>query len=67
VTFYLHPSFGDWKKYPVDVENGRAEDEITSWGSFTLGAVCIGSDGKECKLELDLAELPGVSQIFKDS
>jgi len=33
-------------------------------GSFTVGAVC---DNGDTILELDLAELPGVDQEFRDN
>ena len=62
VIFALHPTFGDPPARIVTVEDGEAELTLLSYGSFTVGA--IADDGTE--LELDLAELPGVSQTFKD-
>jgi hypothetical protein len=61
VTFYLHPSFGRWKKYAVKVRGGIAKDEITSWGAFTVGAVA--DDGKTM-LELDLTSVKGGTRKF---
>ena len=61
VTFVLHPTFGRWKKYDVDVKRGIAQDTITSWGVFTVGAV---TDDGETSLELDLRTVPGGTRKF---
>jgi|GEM_PF-6309349 len=61
VTFFLHPTFKERKQYDVPVVNGVAQDEIISWGRFTVGAVA--DDGKT-KLELDLAEVEGGTPKF---
>lgn len=61
VMFYLHPTFGDWSSYEVDVENGVAEDEIVSYGAFTIGAV---ADEGQTRLELDLMHVPGGTKQF---
>lgn len=63
VTFYLHPTFGRWAKYAVTPKNGIAKDKITSWGAFTLAAE---TDGGATKLELDLGELEGGTDPFKN-
>jgi hypothetical protein len=64
VYFFLHPSFGNWQKYAVDVDKGVAQDEITSWGAFTIGA--LADDGKT-ELELDLEDVEGGTEKFYDS
>jgi hypothetical protein len=61
VTFYLHPTFGKWARYTVPVKGGKAEDTITSWGSFTVGAV---ADNGDTRLELDLASVAGGTTKF---
>ncbi len=64
VNFYLHDTFFN----PEPVENvidGKAILKLHGvWGSFTAGAV---ADGGATKLELDLAELPGIPEEFKNS
>ena len=62
VTFHLHPTFGRRSKYSVTPQNGIAEDTVTSWGAFTIGAV---TDSDKTRLELDLAEVPGGTERFK--
>ena len=62
VWFHLHPSFADPDPV-VDVVKGKAELNIVSYGSFTLGAE---TDDKTRKLKLDLGkDVPGVSEEFK--
>jgi hypothetical protein len=61
VTFHLHPTFGRGSVYSVPVKEGKAEDSITSWGRFTVGA--LADEGKT-KLELDLADVPGGTKKF---
>lgn len=61
VTFHLHPTFGVYSKYDVDVVDGVAEDEFNSWGAFTIGA--IADEGKT-KLELDLVNVRGGTPAF---
>lgn len=61
VTFHLHPTFGRWEKYNVDVKAGIARDEIVSWGAFTVGAE---ADNGRTRLELDLARVPGGTSRF---
>ena len=60
VTFYLHPTFGQWARYEVEVKGNVAEDEITSYGAFTVGVET--SDG--VRLELDLMDVQGGTQRF---
>lgn len=59
VNFYLHPTFNP-KERSIKAENGIAKLTLVSYGSFTLGAECEGK-----QMELDLAELSGVSEKFK--
>ncbi|GAB2488623.1 hypothetical protein GCM10027164_17290 [Algoriphagus taiwanensis] len=61
VIFALHPTFHP-KVRLVKVKNGVATLELIAFGSFTVGAYA-DYDGTE--LEIDLAEVPGVSQYFK--
>jgi hypothetical protein len=61
VRFHLHPTFGRWATYIVDVKNGVAEHEIVSYGAFTIGAET--DDGK-VRLELDLVDVPGGTKRF---
>jgi hypothetical protein len=61
VTLFLHPTFGEWASYDLDVAGGVAEDEITSYGAFTIGAV---ADDGATRLELDLSEVDGGSERF---
>ena len=63
VTFHLHPTFKN--KNPIIAVNndGRAILNLNwVYGSFTVGAE---ADNRATKLELDLAELPGVTEEFK--
>ena len=61
VLFALHDTFGDPPIRLVKVINGRAELSLISYGSFTVGAI---TDKGNTELELDLADLPGVSEYF---
>jgi hypothetical protein len=60
VTFHLHPTFGKWARYTVPARGDKAEDTITSWGSFTVGAVADAGT----RLELDLASVSGGTPKF---
>lgn len=61
VVFYLHDTFTeDEKEVKVNLE-GIARLRLTSWGAFTVGAVC--DDGTQ--LELDLAELRDAPEEFR--
>lgn len=61
VNFHLHPTFKPDVR-SVKVENGTAKLTLISYGSFTIGAECEGK-----QMELDLAEIPGVSEQFKNT
>ncbi|HVP30145.1 MAG TPA: SIR2 family protein [Myxococcota bacterium] len=61
VRFHLHDSFVPMVRTIV-VRAGRAEETLSAWGAFTVGAE---ADGGETRLELDLAELPDAPQEFK--
>ena len=61
VMFYIHPSFFNYSPV-VPVAQGEAVLNITSWGAFTVGAVC---DAGETQLELDLAEHPDAWEPWK--
>lgn len=62
VLFALHNTYGVAPFRLVKVENGCAELDIYSYGSFTIGAFV--DDGKT-ELEIDLAELPDVTEYFR--
>lgn len=64
VRFYLHPTFGDWTEYDVNVKGGIAADEIISYGAFTIGAQ---ADTGQTQLELDLMDVPGGTPRFYDN
>lgn len=59
----LHPTFGNPPFRYLTVENGEAKLRLITYGSFTVGAF---TDNGATELELDLAELPGVSTYFKE-
>lgn len=61
VRFFLHDTFSNPQPV-VPVQNGRAEISLLAWGAFTVGAV---ADDGSTRLELDLAELPGVPEPFR--
>lgn len=60
VTFHIHPTFKNAVLERVPVK-GLATLDLVSWGAFTVGVV---TDEGKTKLELDLAELPGVPVLF---
>lgn len=62
VLFALHQTFGEPPFRYVKVENGSANLSLISYGSFTIGAYV---DQGKTELELDLAELPNVSEFFR--
>lgn len=64
VRLHLHPTFGRWREYRLTVVDGVAQDTITSWGRFTVGAV---SDGGKTRLELDLHDVPGGTPRFYEN
>ncbi len=62
ILFALHNTFGEPPFRIVKVANQTAELNFYSYGSFTVGAFV---DYGTTELELDLAELPNVSNYFK--
>jgi uncharacterized membrane-anchored protein YhcB (DUF1043 family) len=62
VLFVLHNSFGDPPVRLVKALNGIAELSLIAYGSFTFGAI---TDKGKTELELDLVDVPGVSEYFK--
>lgn len=62
VLFALHDTYGQPPFRYKKVEGGVAEISIFSYGSFTVGAM---ADKGDTSLELNLAELPNVSEYFK--
>ena len=62
VIFHLHPTFTP-SVVEVTAVEGRARLVRYAWGAFTAGAE-IPSDGT--RLGLDLAELAGAPQVFRD-
>lgn len=63
VLFALHDSYGPKPFRVITVTGGSAVLSLYSYGSFTVGAFV---DNGQTELELDLADLPGVSQYFKE-
>lgn len=61
VKLYLHPTFGRWSSYELDTRGGVAEDDIVSYGAFTIGAE---ADRGKTRLELDLMDIPGGTKRF---
>lgn len=61
VKVHLHPSFGDWSSYDLDVRGGVASDEFVSYGAFTIGVV---ADDGHTPLELDLVDVTGGTERF---
>jgi hypothetical protein len=62
ILFALHNTFGNPPFKLVKIEKEAAELSFYSYGSFTVGAF---ADNGSTELELDLAELSGVSSHFK--
>lgn len=61
VQFFLHPTFSNYTP-TVPVQDGVAELSLTSWGAFTVGALC---DGGQNRLELDLAAHPDAPEPWR--
>jgi hypothetical protein len=61
VLFYLHPTFGREVKVCTFGVDGRASLTLFGYGAFTVGALL--EDGS--RLELNLAELPGIPDAFR--
>ena len=62
ILFALHNTFGNPPFKLVKVDNKSAKLSFYCYGSFTVGAF---ADNGDTELELDLAELPGVTSYFK--
>lgn len=62
VIFHLHPTFPE-SVMKVPLRDGRAELIIQAWGAFTVG---VELDEGRRRLELNLAELPGVPKEFAE-
>ncbi len=66
VIFYIHDSFSPsvFTYKPEEFRDSKAvEDEILSYGAFTVGVI---TDNGKTLLELDLSELPDVPKLFKE-
>jgi hypothetical protein len=63
VKIFLHPTFKR-PVYVIDSKNGVAEDAITSWGVFTIGAVV---EADNTRLELNLGDVDGGTDAFYDN
>lgn len=63
VLFHLHPTFPN-SNQEVDVVNGKAMLSLLSYGSFTVGAE---ADNGTTRLELDLEDVYGVTEHFKNN
>ena len=62
VLFALHQTFGDPPVRLIKASQGIAELSLIAYGSFTVGVI---TDKGNTELELNLAELPDVSEYFK--
>jgi hypothetical protein len=64
VVFYLHDSFRPavYTIKPKDFKDGRALDDLISYGAFTVGAV---TDNGSTLLELDLAKNSDFPEVFR--
>ncbi|MCE9573516.1 MAG: hypothetical protein K8W52_10195 [Deltaproteobacteria bacterium] len=62
VRLHLHESFPD-EVVEMNVSNGIARFETSAWGAFTLGVEC---DKGATQLELDLADLRGIDDTFRN-
>ena len=64
VQFFLHDSFQNDRPIVSVGRDGIARLQLFAYGGFTVGALV---DGGATRLELDLAELPGVPKDFQDN
>ena len=64
MTFHLHPTFNP-SVVNVSPIGGQAVLDRAAWGAFTVGVEIKELEGEPIKLELDLAELAGVPELFK--
>lgn len=62
VIFHMHPTIPNPDRI-IPVENGTAQLDLITYGSFTVGVEC---DNRKTQLELDLSQLPDVPAIFKE-
>lgn len=62
VIFHLHPSLPAIDQ-TIKAENGIASLQLLVYGAFTVGVEC---DNGQTQLEIDLAEIPNVPQLFKE-
>lgn len=60
-TFYLHPTFGAEPKKVAFGQDGIAALELIAYGAFTVGVLLETGE----RLELNLAALPGVPDLFR--
>jgi hypothetical protein len=60
IKVFLHPTFGRYASYPLEVEDGVALDKIKAVGAFTIGVETKSG----VKLELDLAGVEGGTKSF---
>jgi hypothetical protein len=68
VLFYLHDSYPD-NVIPIRSIDGRKSatlENISSYGSYTIGAQVKTAKGEWIGLELDLAKTPSVPKRFRD-
>jgi hypothetical protein len=61
VEFHLHPTFEPSVRR-VTALNGVATLQLEAWGTFTVGAVVLGTF---TQLELDLASLTSAPKAFR--
>lgn len=62
VIFHIHPTFPNPERI-MYAKNGVAQLDLLSYGSFTVGVEC---DNRTTQLELDLAELADVPNLFRE-
>ena len=60
VVFHLHPTFSS-RSRTVAVRNGEAHLRLVAWGAFTVGAE---ADNGKTRLEINLCNVPGASDLF---
>jgi hypothetical protein len=60
VRVYLHPSFGRYAEYDLNIVDGVARDVVKSVGVFTIGVQTASGT----RLELNLADVDGGTEAF---
>ncbi len=60
VVFHLHPTFSN-RSRTVTVRDGEAHLRLVAWGAFTVGAE---ADNGKTRLEINLCNVPGASDVF---